>query len=158
MKSTAVWIDTKQAKFVVWDGRRISSHIMHSGTERKPRVEGEKSKKGRRGITGFDFESTQRARFVEEFKKYLRSVVRELAGSNYVYLLGPSDTKLKLEKEIKRDNRVSPAILSVESCDSMSDNQLTEKVIAFFRGRLERKPPAPRRRLPPQGVRTPYRP
>jgi hypothetical protein len=158
MKSTSIWIDTRQAKLVEWDGKKLSMRTFYSGVERKPKVEGETSKKSKRKIIGFDYQSSQQARFREEFKKYLQWIAEQVSDSDYLYLLGPAETKVLLGKVIKSGNKKS-VILHVEACDELTDNQLTDKVLSLFRQRLKKKgPPSPKRRLPPQGRKIPYKP
>jgi hypothetical protein len=135
--NTGIWIDTREAKIIEWDGRKAGMRTIYSGAERKPRIEGEKSKRTKSKMIGFDYASSQEARFRHDLKKYFRSIMAAVAGSDYLYLLGPAEAKVWLEKEMKKDLRLKSIILKVENCDSMTDNQLMEKVINFYKSRTK---------------------
>lgn len=137
MKNTGIWIDTREAKIFEWDGRKIGMRTIYSGAERKPKIEGEKSRRTKRMTIGFDYASSQEARFREDLKKFFRSIMADVADSDYLYLFGPAEAKVLLEKEMKNDKSLKPIILKVENCDSMTNNQLMEKVLAFYKSRTK---------------------
>jgi hypothetical protein len=141
MKNTGIWIDSRQAKILDWDGSQIRWRTVYSGAEKKPKIDGEKSKRTQRGITGFDYASTQEARFREDLKKYFRVIRNEVASSDNLYLLGPAEAKVLLEKEIKKSGTLKSRVLKVEPCDSLTDNQLAEKVLTFFKSRNKSRKP-----------------
>lgn len=132
MKNTGIWIDTKEAKIVELDGLQIKVKTVFSETDRKPRVKGETSQKKVRGFSGFDYKSVQESHFREELKKYFRSVINEVKGSDNIFLFGPAEARLMLEKEIHQDNDIQSKILKVEACDALTENQLIDKVKSFF--------------------------
>ena len=137
MKNTGIWIDSREARIVqVVDGKQISLNRMFSGLNRRERFEGETSRKVKRGFTGFDYEGQQRIRFDQYLKQFCQAVSRIIGTSDYVYLLGPAQTKLILEKELKAVNS-NARILGVEACDKLSDNKLIEKVKGYFNTYLQ---------------------
>lgn len=132
MKNTGIWIDSREARIVqVVDGRQISLNQMFSGLNMRERFEGENSGKVKRGFTGFDYERQQRNRHDQSLRQFCQAVARVVGTSDYVYLLGPAQTKLILEKELKASNS-NARILGVEACDKLSDNKLIEKVKGYF--------------------------
>ncbi len=132
MKNTGIWIDSREARIVqVVDGRQISLNQMFSGLNMRERFEGETSGKVKRGFTGFDYERQQRNRHDQSLRQFCQAVARVVGTSDYVYLLGPAQTKLILEKELKASNS-NGRILGVEACDKLSDNKLIEKVKGYF--------------------------
>jgi hypothetical protein len=133
MKNTGIWIDSREAKIVFLEGSKIDVNTIFSGAERKPKIMGEKSKGTVRGFTGFDFKSSQESHYREELKRYYKSVINAISGSDNLYIFGPAEAKINLEKEIRNDQRLSDTVLRVESCDVLTQNQLIEKVSQFYR-------------------------
>ncbi len=137
MKNTGIWIDSREARIVqVVDGRQISLNRMFSGLNIREHFEGEVSRKVKRGFTGFDYERQQRNRHGQSLKQFCQAVVRVVGTSDNVYLLGPAQTKLVLEKELRESNSKA-RILGVDACDKLSDNKLIEKVKGYFNTHLE---------------------
>lgn len=140
MKNAGIWIDTREAVLVkLMPGAAIQVMRIFSGAERKPRIAGEKSRRTQRGATGFDYARSQKNRFREELKKYYSRVKNELQGTDHIYLAGTAEAKFDLEKELKRDVNLKSKILKVESCDSLTENQIIERVRLFFEARFKTK-------------------
>lgn len=133
MKNAGIWIDSREAKIVFLEGSKIEIKTLFSGAERNPKYFGEKSKKTVRGFAGFDYKSSQESHYREELKRYYRSVINAVSGSDSLYIFGPAEAKINLEKEIRKDQRLSDSILKVESCDVLTQNQLIEKVSQFYK-------------------------
>lgn len=141
MKNLGIWIDSREARIVqVVDGKQISLSRMFSGLNKQERFEGETSRKVKRGFTGFDYERQQRNRFGLALKQFCQGVARAVDYDATIYLLGPAQTKLILEKVLMERNSTT-RILGVEACDKLSDNQLMEKVRLFFEGHVQRAKP-----------------
>jgi len=133
MKNTGIWIDTREAIIIhVESGKAIQTEHILSGAERKPKVAGEKSKRTVRGGIGFDYETSQKNRFKEDLKKYFARVTEAVGDVDQLYILGPAEAKLELEKEINRNPELRSKVLKVESCDSLTTNQIIEKVRTYF--------------------------
>ncbi len=118
---------------------KLNVRIIYSGSERKPRVSGEKSRKKTRGTIGFDFQSSQQQRYREELKKYFIIVAENLTACDNLYIIGPAEAKTQLEKTIKSLNLQNLNILAVENSNDLTDNQLIAKVHKFFSDRLKLK-------------------
>lgn len=146
MKNTGIWIDTQEARIVALGNGRIHVKVIFSGVSRKLRIAGEKSKKATLGSTGFDFKSSQQRQFQEELKKYYNSVAEHVRDSDNLYISGPADAKIQLEKTLKNSGMDRPNILAVENSDNVTDKQLIANIHDFFseRTKLKRTP----RKLP----------
>ena len=49
-----------------------------------------------------------------------------------LYIFGPAEAKVGLEKAMMDDHNFKPIILGVETADSMTQNQMVAEVRAFF--------------------------
>lgn len=141
MKNTGIWIDTREAVIVHLEkGEEVRIVHVFSDAERKPKVEGEKSKRTKRGGIGFDYESSQKNKFKEELKKFYARVIEALSGVDNLYIIGPAEAKLDLEKELKKNPELKSKILTVEPCDSLTESQIIARIRLFFELRDKRKP------------------
>lgn len=140
-----IWIDTNEANIVTIDQGSISVNSIFSGISRKLTIPGETSKKKGRGLIGFDYKSSQMNRFREAMIRFIKTVCSEISTASEVYILGPGDTKLLLENEIRRE-RLRVEIVKVEGCDNLTANQLVEQVRNFYASRKKVKPV--KRKLP----------
>lgn len=140
MKNTGIWIDTREAVIVHLEseGEIRIVHVL-SDAERKPKVEGEKSKRTKRGGIGFDYESSQKNKFKEELKRYYARVIEALSGVDSLYIIGPAEAKVDLEKQLKKNPELKSKILTVEPCDSLSESKIIERIRLFFESREKNK-------------------
>lgn len=140
MKNTGIWIDTREAVIVHLEseGEIRIVHVL-SDAERKPKVEGEKSKRTKRGGIGFDYESSQENKFKEELKRYYARVIEALSGVDSLYIIGPAEEKVDLEKQLKKNPELKSKILTVEPCDSLSESKIIERIRLFFESREKNK-------------------
>lgn len=129
-----VWIDTTSARIVQWDGQQASLKTIHSGITRKAKWEGETTKKVKRG-KGFDYESKQQHHFQSELNKFLKVISEEIRAGDFLYIIGPSQTKFLLENMILKEPRLMPRIEKVESCSDLTDHQLISRVSKYFRAK-----------------------
>lgn len=68
----------------------------------------------------------------QQEKQYYQAIVEKLKARDGVLIMGPSKAKFGLEQELKRQAMSGMAILAVESCDRITDNQIRAKVRDFF--------------------------
>ena len=70
----------------------------------------------------------------QEEKAYYENLMTAVKDANELYLFGPAEAKDGLLKAIKANNNFKPAFKSIETADSMTENQKVAKVRAFFAG------------------------
>jgi hypothetical protein len=130
MKRIGLWIDSREVLIVTLDNGKFSYYRIFSGVETRPRFKGESSKKTRRSL-GFDYESSLQANYNEWMKKYIKSVVENLKGdSALLYVTGPGNTRLALERELRKVKSIR--VLKNEPLDNLSINQKLERFRQFF--------------------------
>ena len=139
-KQVGIWIDTKKAIIVTLDGRKeekiteIDSDVENSVYHNKEGNKGTFS-----GSHHSDSETKFDNRKKEEMDYYLKSVMSNIKGSDYLYIFGPAETKIKLEQKIRDEKSLGKINLkAVETADNMTLNEIVAKVKDFYNP-LERK-------------------
>jgi len=69
----------------------------------------------------------------QQLNKYFKTVKEKIKGCDAIYICGPAGAKLGLGKEIVQDKALKEKLTQVESCDSMTENQIIAQVKAFFK-------------------------
>lgn len=139
-KQVGIWIDSKKAIIVTLDGQKeekiteIDSEVENSVYH---------NKEGDKGTFSGSHHSDSEAKFdnrkKEQIDYFLKSVLFYVKGSDYLYLFGPGETKIKLEKKIRDDKSLEKINLkAVETSDSMTLNEIVAQVKDFYNP-LQRK-------------------
>ena len=139
-KQVGIWIDTKKAIIVTLDG-----HKEEKITEIDSDVENSvyHNKEGNKGTFSGSHHSDSETKFdnrkKEEMDYYLKSVIANVKGSDYLYIFGPAETKIKLEQKIRDEKSLGKINLkAVEKADNMTLNEIVAKVKDFYNP-LQRK-------------------
>ena len=139
-KQVGIWIDSKKATIVTLNGQKeekiteIDSEIENSVYHNK---EGDKGTFS--GNHHSDSETKFDNRKKEQMNYFLKSVLFYVKGSDYLYLFGPGETKIKLEQKIHDDKSLEKINLkAVETSDSMTLNEIVAQVRDFYNP-LQRK-------------------
>lgn len=131
-KQTGIWIDTARAVFIQLEEKDAKLKEILSDIENSIHHEGEGQKGSFMGSTHINNEKGIFERKKQQVDRYLDEVVDQLRGANEIYIFGPGEIKKHLEKKIKDHRELASSLLSVETSDSMTDNQLIAKVKDFF--------------------------
>ena len=139
-KQVGIWIDSKKAIIVTLDGQKeekiteIDSEVENSVYHNK---EGDKGTFS--GSHHSDSETKFDNRKKEQIDYFLKSILFYVKGSDYLYLFGPGETKIKLEQKIRDDKSLEKINLkAVETSDSMTLNEIVAQVKDFYNP-LQRK-------------------
>ena len=139
-KQVGIWIDSKKAIIVTLEGQKeekiteIDSEVENSIYHNK---EGDKGTFS--GSHHSDSETKFENRKNEQMDYYLEVVLNNVKNSDYLYIFGPAETKIKLEKKIRNEKSLGKINLkAVETADSMTVNQIVAHVKDFYNP-LQRK-------------------
>lgn len=125
MRQMAVWMDRDEAKvFEVGAARfeetrfRSPDHHVH----RHPKDE-----------------ETRTRNHPDDERRFFHHVADALAGADQVLLVGPSVTKLRFFRYVRKHHPgLEPRIVGVETADHPTDRQLVAHVRQYFRSALPR--------------------
>lgn len=139
-KQVGIWIDTKKAIIVTLDG-----HKEEKITEIDSEVENSvyHNKEGNKGTFSVGHHSDSETKFdnrkKEQMDYYLDAVMDYIKGSDYLYIFGPAETKIKLEQRIRDKKSLGKINLkAVETAGSMTLNEIVAQVKDFYNP-LQRK-------------------
>ena len=131
-KYVGIWIDFEKA-FIssIEDGLESISRI-DSNVEGRVRLSG-----GSRSATHYGPQEIASERKVEERRKhhlrrYYEGVIKALEDAERIFIFGPGEAKLELEKEIRKSKQLGVKIVAVERADKMTERQIAAKVRDFF--------------------------
>jgi len=135
-----IWIDTKKAIIVTLEGQKeekiteIDSEVENSVYH---------NKEGNKGNFSVGHHSDSETKFTnrkkEQMDYYLDAVMDYIKGSDYLYVFGPGETKIKLEQRIRDKKSLGKINLkAVETSDSMTLNEIVAQVKDFYNP-LQRK-------------------
>ncbi|PWA05230.1 hypothetical protein [Flavobacterium psychrotolerans] len=133
-KQVGIWIDSKKAIIVTLDGRKeekiteidseVENSVYHNRESNKGTFSGSHHSNSE---TKFD------NRKKEELNYFLKSVMSYIKESDYLYVFGPAETKIKLKKKIRDEKSFDRIKLkAVETADSLTLNEIVAKVKDFY--------------------------
>ncbi len=132
-KQVGIWLDYREALVVRLEGAdatlaRIESEIedfnVHGGARTSGKPWGPMDKVSESGYL------ERRKHQEQDFYKKIMNAVKE---ADELYIFGPAEAKLGLEKAIKASTTFHPKLLAVEVADSMTQNQVIAQVRSFFK-------------------------
>lgn len=131
-RNVGLWIDHKQA-YAIWstDGR---VEVIPSQIERPAHYSGGTRLGGKLNAKA-DTELRHNDRFKLQLQKYYQQVIATLKRADSIFIMGPGQAKIELEKAIKRNKELQRRILKVETAAKMTKNQMIAYVKNFYKNR-----------------------
>ena len=133
-KQIGIWIDSKKAIIVTLEGQKEEKIIeIDSDVENRIYHNKESNKGTFSGSHHSDSETKFENRKKEQLSYYLKLVMNNIKESDYLYLFGPGETKIKLEQKIRVEKSLDKINLkAVETSDSMTLNGIVAQVKDFY--------------------------
>jgi hypothetical protein len=136
-KQTGIWIDLSKAIIVTLEGENEKITEIESDVENRIYHVNEGNKGTFDGIHHSSSEKKFEEKRKTEINHFLKDVLMQVYKSDELYIIGPSDTKLKLEQKILQDRTINTNnIKLVETAGYMTSNQVISKVKHFFHPEL----------------------
>lgn len=132
-KQTGIWLDFKKAYIINLENKSAKVLTIESEVEDYHVVGGARSKQPW-GPMDKTSESKYLERRKHQSKKYYEALKQIVADKEELFVFGPAEAKKGLEKAILEDHNFKPALLGVETADSMTENQMVAEVRSFFAG------------------------
>lgn len=129
-QNVGLWIDHKQA-YAIWypDGR---VEVIPSQIEPPAHYSGGTQLGGKLSQTA-DAELRHNDRFKLQLNKYYQQVISALKNADSIFIMGPGQAKMELEKAIRKNKSMQKRILRIETADKMTKNQMIAYVRKFFK-------------------------
>jgi len=132
MKKTGIWLDQKEASIITLADDSFQKKTIYSDIETRERFEGEKKQFGRFGDQYLNNEQSKSNRISEQTNRYLNAILSELKNTDELFLFGPAQTKVKLEKAILNNPDLSSKLKEILNAEKMSENQKVAYVKKYF--------------------------
>lgn len=132
MKQTGIWIDKSKALIVNLIGDKSEIEEINSEIETKVRFEGETKQFGKFGGQFLSNQEKKEHREIEQKKKFLNHLLKQIQASDQIVVLGPAEMKNELKKLILNDPDFKDKLRGIESVDNMTNNQLVAWVKNYF--------------------------
>jgi hypothetical protein len=132
-KQTGIWIDSSKAIIVKLLNGKESTIEIQSEIDNRVHHDGEGDKGTFTGIRHSNNEKKFDEKKQHQIKSYLENVIDQIKIDDEFYIFGPAEIKLKLKTLIEDDKQLSPKLKSVETSDSMTNNQIVARVKEFFK-------------------------
>ena len=136
MKRVGIWIDSKKAVVVTLSGKSQQIQTIDSPIITRERIDGEGKAFGRFGDQYLNEEQKKEARQDIQARHFFHDLIDIVDNSDHFVVFGPSFMKTEFEKEINKHPEIESKLMSVETADSMTDNQIAAWVRDYFQAKL----------------------
>jgi len=135
MRKVGIWIDQKEANLITLTKNAIHSKTIYSDVETRIRTEGETKQFGRFGDQYLVDEKGKDNRVKEYTQKYMLRIVKELSKADEIFLFGPAQMKMKLEKLIAGLPELAVKLKETKTAENMTHNQKLAYVKDFYKNK-----------------------
>jgi len=131
-KNIGIWIDHEKAFIVSMIGGEEKINKIESQVESHIKALGGSRSTTPYGPQDVSAERKLEARRKQHLHKYYLKLINEIKDAQKIYIFGPGNAKIELEKELKKSKELAPKIVAVEAADKMTEGQMAAKVREFF--------------------------
>jgi hypothetical protein len=114
----AVWIDHEKAVLAFVHGEQVETKTLRSGIEPHPHWAGSQEGGG---------EKKYEARRGHRLDHFYDGVLDQLHDAGALYLFGPGEAKLELQRRLARVKPLAQLPVSIETSDRLTDAQIVAK-------------------------------
>jgi hypothetical protein len=131
-KNIGIWIDHKEAILVWIEGGQTTVERIESNAESHFRPSGGWKAAGTSVAQSVSKEQKADERRKHQLHNFYQMVIKKLGKAENIFIVGPSEAKLELAKEIEKIKGQHDRIAAVETSDRLTENQIVAKVRSFF--------------------------
>jgi hypothetical protein len=132
-KNIGIWLDHEKATIVtIVNGMTTISHLNAEVENNNHSLHGTSASATHFGHQEVTLERKIERRHKEHLHHYYQNIIHQMRDGKKIFIFGPGEAKIELEKEIKKLNGLAAKILAVEAVDKMTDHQIVEKVKNVF--------------------------
>lgn len=130
-KQIGVWLDSRIAQVITLNGEQVATQEILSDREDFHPKGGARSKTPWGPQDSLD-EQKYMEREKHQLQSYFQNIIECVKEADNLYIFGPAEAKIGLEKAIESYKHSPFKSLTVETSDQMTLNQKIAKVKAFF--------------------------
>jgi hypothetical protein len=122
-KQTGLWIDHRESIIVTVTDAGEETRRIESGIEKHVRFSGK--------AQDISTEDMQDRRYAGQLNKYYDKVIAYLRDAESIFVLGPGEAKVELEKRLEGEG-LKQRVVGVEAVDKLTDRQIAAKIRQRF--------------------------
>ena len=132
-KYAGIWIDHEKAFIVRKYFNSEDTICVESEAEGSFRLSG-----GARSPTAYGPQEVAKEKGIERrrvhhLQKYYQEIVKKIRSAESIFIFGPGEAKLELEKEMRKTKELASRIAGIETTDKMTERQIVMKVRKFYK-------------------------
>jgi len=127
-----IWIDRKQAVMVILDEQGEQIRRLVSGASKRVQTDRKVRSKNPKRTQPLPAGDRKDRQFLEKLNQYYETISTSLRDAASVFIFGPGEAKLELERRLARQ-KAAPPIVAVEAADRMTERQIAAKVRKVFK-------------------------
>ena len=131
-KLVGLWIDHEKAVVVTLEGERETIAKVDSGVEGHFRLSGGSKSSTPYGPEDVASDKKPDERRKHQLHRYYQNIIKSISDADSIFVLGPGEARVELEKEIRLVKRLAPKLAAVRRVDKMTDRQVAALVRKFF--------------------------
>lgn len=132
-KLIGIWLDHEKTVIVaISNGLTTISHLYADSEDENHLLHGASASATHFGHQEITLERKIERRHKQHLHHYYQNIIQQIKDSKKIFIFGPGEAKIELEKEMKKLNDLASKIIAVESADKMTDHQIVAKVKNFF--------------------------
>jgi len=126
-RNVGIWIDHKQALVVRLDNGKKDIQVIESHVEPRIRLV-------RRSVGSVDLPNQSHAdqRYEVHLRQYYERVTEVLQSADSIFIMGPGEAKLELQKALRASKSLSERIAAIETTGKLTRGQIAARVNEFF--------------------------
>ena len=126
-KEVGLWIDHKKAVIVKLAKEGVEIKKIESTVEKQVRAPGRAGKTLAAPLA----EDHRDNKITEHLNKYYAGIIAFLREADVIFILGPGEAKIELEKRLAQEN-LQGRIAGIEAVDKLTEPQIVAKVRQYF--------------------------
>ena len=135
-KCVGIWVDHEKAfvASVIKDDEMTNEtfHQIKSNVEGHFRLSGGARSRMPYGPQDVASEKKIEERRKHHLRQYYQRIVQAIRDGQKIFIFGPGEAKLELEKEIRKSKELAAKLVGVEAADKMTERQVAAKVRRYF--------------------------
>lgn len=131
-RQIGIWLNASKAVMVDLTDGAETVRTFESEVESRNRFPGEGRNYSGTGAKPTNPDQRMANRKKHQLNHFFEDIKSSIGDSKFIYLLGPSNTKKMLEKELKKHHTFDAARIDLENADKLTQNQLVAKVKEHF--------------------------
>ena len=131
-KNAGIWIDREKA-FVVSIAQNKDTIIrIESNVEGHVRLAGGSRASTPYGPQEGTSEGRREERRRQKLRQYYKKIIRTISDAQKIFIFGPGEAKIELEKEIGESGQLASRVVGVLRADKMTERQIAARIREFF--------------------------